>query len=284
MVDERPYILVVGAADTGRTLLVAALLRRELGAAAMIASAGVVGHAGEPAEPNAHLALEQFGLAQAGHVARQLDEGTMRDADLLLGVDRGSARAARVRAPGEVAALSDLACAEDVPDPHRMPLGVWIAAVRAYEAQVAIALRTIRTLAGIDVVPAPGSSGSAAQAPRSTPPVPSAAEPSNARLEHIQRIVRLLDTARVLPEIVDWGKLAQEAVERLQSIAASVEHASDFTPAAAAMLTGLFLQTSQVPGEARLNVLRGAVERLEAPLDAMALADLAQIAGRWTTI
>ena len=100
------------------------------------------------------------------------------------------------------------------------------------------------------------------------------------RHEHISRITRLLDTARLLPEIVDWPRLAQEANDRLRAIAATAEDAGDFTPAVTAMIAGRLLNTATTPAEDQLTPLLSAVERLATPVDAAALAEIAKLIGR----
>lgn len=269
MREGRPYVLVVGGADTGRAPLLAALLRGELGPSAIVASAGVLGHAGEPADPMVDLALEQAGMVLGSHVARQLDAETIRDADLLLGVDRGSARVATLRTTQQVVAIGELANAEDVPDPHRMPLGVWIAAMREYQAQLAAGLPALRTMLRLDAV--------SGRPPIMDIPAASAPPAAAARDEHVQRMVRLLETARTLPEIVDWSKLVAEVVERLRMVADLAEGDDDLTPGATLMLAGLLLQTPRMPSDEDAGRLVQLVKELQRPLDDGGLASFARM-------
>ncbi len=125
----------------------------------------------------------------------------------------------------EVVALGELAGSEDVPDPHRMPLGVWIAALQTYLTQIGVALPQIRARSG---------AGGGPHRPEGTRPLSGAERGFNAptntdaphmdqdlnvsppgrgegqgvgspsRAEHLNRIARLIDTAETLPEIVDW--------------------------------------------------------------------------------
>jgi protein-tyrosine phosphatase len=274
MIEGQPLILVAGAADTGRAPLLAALLRRVLSGTATVLSAGVLGHAGEPADPNVHLALEQVDLALPHHVARVLDAEALRPADLVIAVDQGVARIARMRTATEVVTLSELAGAAEIPDPHHMPLGLWIAAVRDYQAQVTSALPLIRERLGqtqavhtggtMPQEAAPLASASHAHPDRS----PEAARPVGAREEHVERITRLLDTARVLPDIVDWSKLTREAGERLRALAALADDPEDFTAATSAMLIGLLLQADRVPAESDLVLMIDMVGHLRAQVDA----------------
>src|SRR4051794_37577179 len=189
MIDGRPAILVVGAADTGRAPLLAALLRRELGGHVAVSSAGVLGHAGEPASAEVHLVLEQYGLTLGAHMARHLDSESIQGADLLLAIDRGTAYVARTRTQAPVLALSDLAQAEDLPDPHRMPLGVWIATAQAYKAQLTFGLPAIRARLQLDTArpAAPEAPPHPANEPLATV-TPSVA--AGDRADHIARLVR----------------------------------------------------------------------------------------------
>lgn len=284
MIEGRPHLLVVGGADTGRAPLLAVLLRRELGASVAVASAGVLGHAGEPADQSVDLALDQLGLATSGHVARILDAEALRSADLVLAVDRGIALAVRPRTMIEVVALGELAGSEDVPDPHRMPLGIWIAALQTYLTQIGVALPQIRTRLGAGEgphPPAPSPTGRGGD--RVSFPVDAATNSSDSppRAEHLNRIARLIDTAETLPEIVDWARLAEETATRLRALAGLVNDPDDLTAAAAAMLIGSVLQSSRMPDAAGLGVLRRVCERLAGPLDSAGLAEIGQIAGEW---
>lgn len=301
MIEGRPHLLVVGGADTGRAPLLAAILRRELGTSVSVASVGVLGHAGEPADQSVDLALDQIGLATSGHVARLLDAEALRPADLVLAVDRGIALAVRPHTTLDVVALGELAGSEDVPDPHRMPLGIWIAALQTYLTQISAALPQIRVRLGAGEPhppaapkghPPTGRGGEKASAPKiaaansnTSPPRRGEGQvvgsPSPSRNEHLTRIARLIDTAETLPEIVDWARLADETATRLRALAGLASEPDDLTPAAAAILIGSVLQSSRMPDAAGLAVLRRVCERLAEPLDSAGLAEIGRVAGEW---
>jgi hypothetical protein len=246
------------------------------------------------------LALEQIGLMASGHVARMLDAEALRPADLVLAVDRGIAGALRSKSNVQVVSLGELAGSEDVPDPHRMPLGVWIAALQTYLTQIGIALPEIRARLGDTSSGAPpawdeprtqlllntGSGDVNAALPVGEVSVTRSPETSIAsgapgRTEHLVRIARLIDTAETLPEIVDWAKLADETAVRLRALAGLTAGPGDLTPAAAAMVIGSVLQSPHMPDTAGLAALRRVCEQLAQPVDATTLAELAQIAGSW---
>lgn len=151
MYEGKPLLLVIGGSDTGRTPIAAGLLRHALGGSAIVLSAGVLSHAGESAATEAQMALESIGIDISNHVARPLDDTEHRQAELLLAVDRGTEMVLFTRFPNDprVACLSELAESPDVLDPHRMPLGVWVAIVHQIQQQIDKALPNIRRLLAI---------------------------------------------------------------------------------------------------------------------------------------
>lgn len=280
MLQGQSFVLVVGGADTGRSPLVAALLRRAL-PGVHIRSAGVVSHDGEPADSLVGLALSNLGVAASTHHARPIDLEELRQADLLLAVDRGTARVLQAQLPQDarVVALSELAGSADVIDPHRMPLGVWIAAARDFDTQLKAALPQLRERLGIrDNV----------QSPQVPPPTAAVKAPSAApegaaddRAPALARIIQLIETAQVLPDIVDWSRLRAEVSDRLRVIATLNTGPTDFTPAATMMIDGLLAHTSTTPSPGRLAVLRSAVHHLGGPIDGGGLAALGSEVARW---
>lgn len=172
MYQGRPLLLVVGATDTGRAPMVAALLRRTLEPEATVLSAGVLAHQGERAAIEAQMAMEQLGLDLSAHVSRALGESEYAHADVLLAVDRGTEMVLFARFPNDrrIACLSALAEQPDVLDPHRMPLGVWVATAQHLEQHVQRALPALRTRLGL-ATQATGAGPTPAAAPAVSPPV-----------------------------------------------------------------------------------------------------------------
>ena len=292
MAGMRPTILVVDNADTSRAPVLKGLLQRVLGREVDVESAGVVAHIGDPPEANALLAIEPLGVSLDDHAGRQYDSALADAADLIVAVDRGTARVATMQTETEVVVIGELAEAGEVIDPYRMPLPAWIAVVRAYEAQVSAVLPEIRSRLNLTerrgdfaVQPEPPHPGRgepetfAQPAPHIIP----ASQPAEAspRREHLDRIRRLIETARALPEIIDWSKLAQEAGERLRAVAALAEGPADLTPAATAMIAGLLFQANSPPGAEQLHLLQSAVDRLDSPVDPAGLAQIGRIIGRY---
>ncbi len=93
-------ILIVGAADTGRAPIAAALLQRLLDTqypGARAESAGVLGHDGDPAEVEARDTMLHMGIDLSGHRARSVDDALAAAAALLLAIDSGTALVLRGR-------------------------------------------------------------------------------------------------------------------------------------------------------------------------------------------
>lgn len=152
MYEGKPMVLVIGGTDTGRTPIAAALLRKALGAGVIVRTAGVLSHDGEGAVPEAQMALDQLGIDISRHLSRPLRHAEHRNAELLLAVDRGTELVLFSEFPNDprVACLAALADMPDVLDPHRMPLGIWVAATKQLGDQVAAALPLIRALLKIE--------------------------------------------------------------------------------------------------------------------------------------
>jgi|GEM_PF-6906975 len=151
MYEGKPLVLVIGSTSTGRTPIAAGLLRHALGAGVVVRTAGVLAHDGEGAAPEAQMAMEQLGIDISRHLSRPLDPQDHRNAELLLAVDRGTELVlfTEFRNDSRIACLSTLANLPDVLDPHRMPLGVWVASVRQLHDQVTKAVPIIRERLGI---------------------------------------------------------------------------------------------------------------------------------------
>jgi protein-tyrosine phosphatase len=200
MYEGKPLALVVGNTDTGRTPMAAALLRRALGPHVIVQTAGVLSHAGEGATPEAQMAIEQIGLDISRHISRPLHHEQHGQAELLLALDRGAEMVLVTEFPNDprVACLSALADLPDVLDPHRMPLGVWIAALRQLEEHVRAALPALRQRLGLAVAePLPDSARTIErQAPASAPATVSLGQPVAWGADaDMQRLMGLINAA-----------------------------------------------------------------------------------------
>lgn len=267
-------ILVVGAADTGRAPMAAALLRRLLAAQQsnwLVESAGVLGHDGAPAETEARDTMVHMGLDIGSHQARSVDDRLVADAALIITIDQGTALAMRARFPATMAHVHTLGQLSgrqrDVPDPFRMQIGAWMTYARELEGLLAAALPSIAELIGSESAqPAPAAS--------------IAASISSERGAAAGRIAQLLQVAIQMPGVVDWGAARGRIEGDLGAIAAAPAGSSDLIAAYVGLLRAALALLPSVPSVGQLQALGRAVERLAQPIDQAALNDLsAQLPG-----
>ncbi len=135
-----PYILIVGGANTGRSPMAAALLRRILAKrhiSWVIESAGVLGHDDDPAELEARSAMHAIDLDITAHTARSLNQTLVQTATILLAMDQGIVHVLRSQYPPAIdktITLGKLAGRKrDIPDPYRMQVATWISYAREIE-------------------------------------------------------------------------------------------------------------------------------------------------------
>ena len=259
-------ILLVGAADTGRAPIAAALLGRLLGPqrALAVESAGVLGHDGDPAETEARDTMLHMGLDIAGHRARSIDDELAASAALLIAIDSGTALVLRGRFPAaRVFTLGELAGRKrDVPDPFRMQIGAWMTYARELEELLRAALPRIGALAGAPAAAAPAE-------PLSAPAV--AAE----RRAAAGRIGQLLQLASQMPDVVDWAAARGRLEGDLGAIAAAPAGPADLAAAYVGVLRAALAMLPTTPSPGQLAAIQAAAERLQDPIDQPALTDLA---------
>ena len=147
-----PTILILGAADTGRAPMTAAILAEivvERALSYRVASAGILGHDGDSPTGDAISTMDQMGLDITEHVARSLTDELTESAALLISVDSGTARVARARFPGaadRIHVLGDLAGrARDIPDPFKMAMAAWLTYASEIKVMLHAAIPRIRT-------------------------------------------------------------------------------------------------------------------------------------------
>jgi protein-tyrosine-phosphatase len=135
-----PYILIVGGANTGRSPMAAALLRRILAKrhiSWVIESAGVLGHDDDPAELEARSAMHAIDLDITAHIARSLTQEIVQTATILLAIDQGIVHVLRSQYPTAIdktLTLGNLAGRKrDIPDPYRMQVATWISYAKEIE-------------------------------------------------------------------------------------------------------------------------------------------------------
>lgn len=269
MYQGRPLLIVVGGSDTGRTPMVAGLLRAALAEDAVVQTGGVLAHTGESAVTEAQMALEQLGVSLREHRAQPLTVEHRRDADLLLAVDRGTALVLHSEFSHDerVVSLAALCDQPDVLDPHRMPLGVWVTTARQLQAQVTQAVPELRQRLHL---------ATASTAP-TTPTTTASTTTTLTADDDVERMTRLLFTAETLPMIVDWARVRQELVQMGRALAAARTASDDLLPAAVLMVEGALTYYGTQPPAEVLQRMRQAIERFGAPLDSTALADVGQL-------
>lgn len=273
------FLLIVGAADTGRAPLAAAMLRRILasdGIAARVESAGILGHDGDPASPDAVTVADQLEIDLAAHRARSLTEELANDAMLLIAIDSGAARVARMQFPAVAArieSLGGLAGRErDVPDPFKMQIGPWLIYAQEIERMLRQALPRI-----LSYLP---------NAAPATPPTPSPVVPgvAEARRVEAERCAQLLEVMRQNREVVIWSA-AREQIEA--TIAVAVAHpasATDMVAAYGALLRAALALTAAAPSAGQLAALQDALSRLDQPIEADAIGALSLQLGGWAML
>lgn len=281
MSDDQPLILIVGAADTGRAPMTAALLRRLLhrrGYDWPVASAGVVGHDDEPAEIEARDAIALMGLDISQHLARSLSADLAGSARVLLAIDSGVARVLRGRAgAAAVVSLGELAGRKrDIPDPFRMQVGAWLSYAREIESMLSAGLdRLVGMAAGRP--PEPAAAEPSAAAPEPVAP-PASAEPAP-RQAAAARCARLLDLLIEMPEAVDWAGASRQIAAELPALAAPLGP-EDLAQPYVAIVQALLGLTARPPTPGQAARLRAALAALRGPIGAAQLAALsADVAG-----
>lgn len=118
-------ILVLCVGNICRSPTAEYLLRRQLaGRDIQVSSAGLGALVGRPIEGHAMELLQEHGIDATSHRARQLDAQMLRDADLVLGMERRHLAAAARLAPeasGKLFLLGKWLEFDGVPDPYRQP-------------------------------------------------------------------------------------------------------------------------------------------------------------------
>jgi protein-tyrosine-phosphatase len=268
-------ILVLGAADTGRAPMTAAMLRRRLaerGRFDRVESAGVLGHDDDPATGEATATMEQLGLDMGGHRARSLT-AELADAALLIAVDSGTAKVAAARFPQaapRIQTLGELGGRQrDLPDPFKMQIGAWLAYAREIDQLITAALPRILAL-----LPDAPRAGAPHEAPGAPPDRAAAAD----------GIVRLVRMAAEMPDALDWVAARARIEADLARIAALPAAPGDVAAAYTGLLRAALALTPAPPSPGKLAALAEAAARLAAPVPAEALAALSTQLGGWATL
>lgn len=114
-------ILVVCIGNICRSPTAEILLRHGL-PGIQVSSAGISALVGRPMDATAQALLEEHDMDGSRHVARQLDDDMIRDADLILGMERAHIDAIVRRAPhamGRTMLLGKWIQSREIADPYR---------------------------------------------------------------------------------------------------------------------------------------------------------------------
>jgi protein-tyrosine phosphatase len=272
-------ILLVGAADTGRAPMAAALLRRLLDAREYdwaVESCGVLGHDGADAEVEARDTMVHMGLDIAEHQARSIDDDLAARAALIVTMDRGTALVVRARFPGSAArtySLGELAGrSRDIPDPFRMQIGAWMTYAREIEAMFEAALPRVAELMPVD----DQGPRTKDQGPRTPTEVPKSAATAESELRKSEagRIKQLLYVAATMPGVVDWAVARPNIEAALAPISAAPHGPGDLIAAYAGLLRAGLALLPTPPTAGQLAALQRAAERLPQPIGQAELNEL----------
>jgi protein-tyrosine phosphatase len=138
--DHAKNLLFICTANVCRSPMAEAIfnaLAEEKGLGWHAASAGVAALEGEDITPNACAALEEVGIYPAGHSVRQVSEGMLEEADLVLVMSPRHVRVLR-RSFGSLSGkvyllpgyATDTSSEEGIPDPYGHTMTAFRASVR----------------------------------------------------------------------------------------------------------------------------------------------------------
>jgi protein-tyrosine-phosphatase len=287
MTTMPPLILIVGAADTGRAPMTAALLLRLLereGFSWRVESAGVVGHDGDPAEPEARYAMAARNLDIGAHRARSLDAALAEEAIVLLAIERGIARVLYERYPqARIAVLGELAgTRRDIPDPFRMQTGAWLSYAQEIEGLLKAALPALSTLVAGDE-PQPPLDTAIISTPTTglAEPIPAL---NNSRSATLARSLRVLTVLADFPGVLDWPAARHQIETDLAGLVNAPLSTDDLVQPYVALINALLALTIQPPSVVQREQLQLAFERLQQPVDQAALTELSALVPRWATL
>jgi protein-tyrosine phosphatase len=277
-------ILVIGAADTGRAPMAAALLRRLLvdrGYDWPVGSAGVLGHDGDPAEVEARDTMAHMGLDIGAHAARSLTDELVAQSALLLALDNGTALVARARFADSASRIHTLGALagrqRDIPDPFRMQIGAWMTYAHEIAELLEAALPQIV----------------AALPPTTNDQRPTTNDDAHGDAQHpildtrysaVERIDRLLRTAAEMPGVLDWAAARAQIEADLDQIAATSRDVGDLASAYVGLLRAALTMTPAAPSHGQLMALRDAASRLNGPIGQADLNDLSARLGGWAAL
>jgi protein-tyrosine phosphatase len=309
-------ILILGAADTGRAPMTAAMLRQILAQRQLtyeVASAGILGHDGDSPTSEAIATMDQMGLDITDYTARSLTEELAAEASILIAVDSGTARVAQARFPAAAERIITLGIlagrTRDIPDPFKMPISAWLTYASEIQNLLRSALPRLLTTIGHpsnaaasqpmflekETAPAPArvvlemphipSVLPEATAPgdTGTPHVPQSTEApaiAEARQAALSRSLRLCDVIEQLPAIIDWRAARSQLEDDLERCQIPSQP-DDLAPALVGLLRAALALTPGLPNTSQLAALREALHLLQQPVGQPHLAAFSIRIGMW---
>jgi protein-tyrosine-phosphatase len=147
---NQPFILIVGGANTGRSPIAVAFLRRMLEERQLdwnVESAGIIGYDDDPPDVQASFAMDSFGLDIESHRARSLTDELLETATIIIAIDSGIVHAIRGRFPSIIertVTLGDLSGRQrDIPELFRMDITAWVSYAQEIRALLRDGLDTL---------------------------------------------------------------------------------------------------------------------------------------------
>ncbi len=319
MENEYPRILVIGGANTGRSPIAEAVLKKLLTNHNLkweVESAGIIGHDEEYAEPEAISAMYTLDMDITDHSARSLTDSMIKNATILVAIDSGIVYAVRMRFPfsaGKTISLGQLAGVQrDIPDPFRMQVATWISYAREIESLVKCGLDSlisfshqlhtgeIRALPGTEQYVTeeaePPSETYGNQTSYDIHPTHSenpqtmlhdteedTEAPSIApeRLAAIERCMHLLTVIREMPALVKWEDAQEQVTTELKAAAIVSTQRGDMIQTYANLLLALLTMIPSMPQEATIEQLQQAIVHMRHPISQEMVSELSLIVADW---
>lgn len=319
MENEYPRILVVGGANTGRSPIAEAILKKLLTNRNLewaVESAGIIGHDNEYAEPEAISAMYALDMDITEHSARSLTDTMIRNATILVAIDSGTVYAVRMRFPlsaRKTISLGQLAGVQrDIPDPFRMQVATWISYAREIEGLVKLGLDSLisfsqqlhagelRVLPGTEKYvteeEAPPPEAYDTQTPHDSNPTNSenlhailqddqedAEDPSIApeRLAAIERCMHLLTVMREMPTLVKWEDAQQQLTTELKAAAIVSSQRGDMIQTYANLLLAMLTMIPSMPQRATIEQLEQAIAHMRHHISQEMVRELSLIVADW---
>jgi protein-tyrosine-phosphatase len=267
-------ILIIGASDTGRAPIAVALLTRlitEQNLTWSVASAGILGHDGDPAQSEARHVSLHLGLNIDSHIARSISAEVLAAAGVLLALDSGVGRVVRERFPEaapRLVTLGEIAGRKrDLPDPFRMQIGAWIAYAHEMNDLLRAAMPQLQNLVQL-YPPAVGLTMPASESPM-----------ASSEAIATDQLDQPLWQAQSQTPATDWPATRDQIEQQLSSLT----NPAPLTIAYVALLRAGIAVLSPTPTPAQVQALTEALQPLANGPTQEDVTRLSLAIGRWST-